>query len=76
MLELLGKGAICWDPFRMPRQRLTFGNKTDPFYGNFPRKKSLLIAVAVAAAVGEEDPRLLVISSDFWSGTERTTLGR
>ena len=58
----------------MPRQRLTFGNKTDPFYGNFPRKKSLLIAVA-AVAVGE-DPRLLVISSDFWSGTERTTLGR
>ena len=39
----------------MPRQRLTFGNKTDPFYGNFPRKKSLLIAVAAAAAVGEED---------------------
>ena len=33
LLELLGKGAICWDPFRMPRQRLTFGNKTDPFYG-------------------------------------------
>ena len=60
----------------MPRQRLTFGNKTDPFYGNFPRKKSLLIAVAVAAAVGEEDPRLLVISSDFWSGTERIKLGR
>ena len=61
----------------MPRQRLTFGNKTDPFYGNFPRKKSLLIAVAAAAAAaGEEDPRLLVISSDFWSGTERTTLGR
>ena len=59
----------------MPRQRLTFGNKTDPFYGNFPRKKSLLIAVAAAAA-GEEDPRLLVISSDFWSGTERIMLGR
>ena len=59
----------------MPRQRLTFGNKTDPFYGNFSRKKSLLIAVA-AAAVGEEDPRLLVISSDFWSGTERIKLGR
>ena len=60
----------------MPRQRLTFGNKTDPFYGNFPRKKSLLIAVAAVAAAGKEDPRLLVISSDFWSGTERTTLGR
>ena len=59
----------------MPRQRLTFGNKTDPFYGNFSRKKSLLIAVAVAAA-GEEDPRLLVISSDFWSGRERIMLGR
>ena len=28
------------------------------------------------AAAGEEDPRLLVISSDFWSGTERIMLGR
>ena len=56
----------------MPRQRLTFGNKTDPFYGNFSRKKSLLIAVA---AVGEDPPPFSNLS-DFWSGTERIRLER